>query len=53
MHKEKVALKKEGHIVPILYHLENDPVHMRLLEVCRQDVEILRGEVLDLLPPDQ
>jgi len=31
----------EPEIVPILYHLADDPAHMRLLEVCRQDIEVL------------
>lgn len=53
MHSEKWAAKGCTHIVPILYHLANDPMHMRLLEVCRQDIEVLKDEIQDWMPSDQ
>jgi len=53
MHTEKWTAEGEAHITPILYHLANDPVHMRLLEVCKQDIEVLSGEILDWMPSDQ
>jgi hypothetical protein len=53
MHSEKWTAKGEAHIVPISYHLANDPMHMRLLEVCRQDIEVLMDEIQDGMSSDQ
>ena len=33
--------QEEAEIVPILYHLADDPAHLRLLEVCKKDIQVL------------
>ena len=37
-------VKPHREVVPIPYHLASDPVHMQLLEICKQDVEVLEAE---------
>ena len=31
----------EYEMIPIPYHLADDPGHMQLLEVCKKDIEVL------------
>jgi hypothetical protein len=45
--------KGEAHIVPISYHLAKDPMHMRLLEICRKDIEVLTDHIANGHPLDQ
>jgi hypothetical protein len=45
--------KGEAHIVPISYHLAKDPMHMRLLEICKNDIVVLADLLEDEHPLEQ
>jgi hypothetical protein len=45
--------KGEAHIVPISYHLAKDPMHLRLLEICKKDIEVLTDHIANGHPFDQ
>ena len=53
MNTEKWAAKGCTHIVPILYHLAKDPMHMRLLEICKKDIEVLKDYIENGYPLEQ